>query len=203
MPSNDDANPPVRRIAPAVALSLCLSACTTTVFAPARIEDPAGVGVLDHGRHSSLILEASDGGMLRYAYGDWGWYALDETGIVEGSAAVLWPTPAGLGRMRLPGPFSPAAVSRRVRVPIEHAVYITVEAREVRRLVQRLDRIVDENNETLTYNKSYDLMFVRHPESYWILNNSNLMVRHWLEELGCSVKGPGIFAIWARGTASP
>lgn len=192
------ANPPIRHLAP-LALCVCLSACTTTVVPPAQVEDPAWVGVLDHGRHSSLILETSDGGMVRYAYGDWGWYALDETGVSEGVAAVLWPTPAALGRKRLPGPFSPAAVARQVRVPIEHALYITVEARDSRRLLERLDRIFEEHDQTLTYSRSYDLTFVRLPESYWILDSSNLRVRHWLEELGCGVEGPGLFATWARG----
>jgi len=186
-----------------MALCVCLSACTTTVVPPAQVEDPAWVGVLDHGRHSSLILETSDGGMLRYAYGDWAWYALDESGVIEGSAAVLWPTPAALGRKRLPGPFSPAAVAREVRVPIEHALYIRVDAGVSHRLLERLDRIFEENDQTLTYNRSYDLVFVRLLESYWILDNSNTMVGRWLEELGCSVEGPGLFATWARGRASP
>jgi hypothetical protein len=87
-----------------VTTSFWLSGCTTTVHPPARVADPAQIGVLDHGRHASLILESSGGDMVRYAYGDWNWFALRQTGPLEASAAVLWPTRAALGRMRLRGP---------------------------------------------------------------------------------------------------
>ena len=50
-------------------------------------------------------------GMIRYSCGDWDWYALRQTGLLERSAAILWPSQAALGRKQLPGPFSPVAVS--------------------------------------------------------------------------------------------
>jgi len=186
-------------LALAVASPLWLSGCATTVFPPHDVADPARIGVLDHGRHTSLIMEVPGDGMVRYAYGDWNWYALRETGAVEGSAALLWPTQAALGRMWLPGPFSQTAVAREVQVPIEHAVYLTVEARAVRRLVDRLDRIFDESGATRLYNETYDLEFVHDPEPYWIFHNSNQVVAIWLEELDCRVEGPTLFAVWQRG----
>jgi hypothetical protein len=85
-------------------LALCLSGCTTVVVPPARVAEPARVALLDHGRHASLVLKTAESGMVRYAYGDWDWYAQGTTGAIEGSAAVLWPTRAALGRRRLPGP---------------------------------------------------------------------------------------------------
>ena len=181
-------------------LPLCLPGCTTTVFPPDQVAEPAQVGILDHGRHATLILEVPEGGMLLYGYGDWTWYALRQTGAVEGSSAVLWPTQAALGRRRLPGPFSPEAVSRAVEVPIEDALYLTVEAAEVRRLVDRLERIFRENIASRVYNPSYDLEFVHHPEPYWILHNSNQVVADWLRELGCRVEGPAVLSDWRRGT---
>ena len=136
----------------AIAAPLWLSGCATTVFAPQRVADPAQVGILDHGRHASLIVETSADQMVRYAYGDWQWYALRKTGPAEASSALLWPSQAALGRRQLPGPFSPTAVSREVRVPIEHAIYLTVDAREVRRLVDRLDGIFFESRAWRVYN---------------------------------------------------
>lgn len=180
------------------ALPLWLSGCTTVVVPPADVANPVRVGVLDHGRHASLILEVPDA-MLHYAYGDWTWYALNQTGVVEGSAAVLWPTRAALGRKRLPGPFSPAAVAREVVVPVEHALYLTVDAGDVGRLVERLERIFEGNRAALVYNRSYDLEFVPHPDPYWIFHNSNQVVVGWLEELGCRVEGPAVLSDWRKG----
>jgi hypothetical protein len=186
-----------RRRCPAlvVAVLLCLSGCGATIYPPQPDAEPAQVAVLDHGWHSSLILEIP-GGMVRYSYGDWNWYALRRTGPAEGTAALLWPTQAALGRRQLPGPFSPTAISREVRVASEDAIYLTVDARAVRRLVNRLDRIYRENSAALVYNEPYDLWFVPHPDPYSIARNSNRMVADWLEQLECRVEGTTLFAIW-------
>jgi hypothetical protein len=151
----------------------------------------------------ALIVETSHDQMFRYAYGDWQWYALRQTGPAEASSALLWPSRAALGRRELPGPFSPAAVSREVRVPIEHALYLTVDARDVRSLVDRLDGIFFENSAARIYNEAYDLVFVPHPEPYSMSHNSNQVVGNWLEQLQCRVEGPTLFSIWKRGTDRP
>jgi hypothetical protein len=190
-----------RRRCPAIAVAapLWLSGCGATVYPPQNVAEPAQVGILDHGRHSSLILQIPDG-MLRYSYGDWNWYALRRTGPAEGTAALLWPTQAGLGRKQLPGPFSPIAVSREVRVEIEDAIYFTVDARAVSRLIERLDRIFHENSAARVYNDAYDLVFVPHPDPYTISNNSNRLVAGWLEQLGCRIEGTTLFSVWQLGT---
>lgn len=188
-------------LALAVASPLWVSGCTATVFPPQQVADPVQVGVLDHGNHTSLIVQIPEGGMRRYSYGDWTWYALGQTGPAEGSAALFWPTQAGLGRRELPGPFSPPAVAREVRVPIEQALYLTVDARDVRGLVDRLDRIYDQNRAKRVDNAAYDLVFVPHPKPYWMFHNSNQVVAGWLEELRCRVEGPALFARWRLGTA--
>ena len=106
-----------RRRCPALAVAalLWLSGCGATVYPPPGVAAPSQVGVLDHGQHSSLILQIPDG-MVRYSYGDWKWYAFRQTGPTEGTSALFWPSQAALGRKELPGPFSPAAVAREVRV---------------------------------------------------------------------------------------
>jgi hypothetical protein len=190
-------------LALAVASPLWVSSCTASVFPPQDVADPVRVGILDHGYHTSLIVQIPGDGMRRYSYGDWKWYALHQTGPAEGSSALFWPTQAGLGRRQLPGPFSPQAVEREVVVPIEHALYLTVDARDVRGLVDRLDRIYDENRAARVDNEAYDLVFVPHPEPYWMFHNSNQVVAAWLEELRCRVEGPALFARWQLGTEQP
>jgi Protein of unknown function (DUF2459) len=187
----------------AVAAPLWLTACATTVYPPQQVADPVQAGILDHGRTASLIVEVPGGGMVRYAYGDWTWYALDRTGPVEGSAALLWRSEAALGRMELPGPFSPAAVAREVRVGLEDTLYLTVDARDVRRLVDHLDRIFEENRARSVYNETHHLVFVPHPEPYSMFHNSNHMVAAWLEQLGCRVEGPALLSSWRRGADRP
>jgi hypothetical protein len=189
-------------LALAVASPLLLLACATTVFPPERVTDPAQVGVLDHGHHSSLIMEVQGGRMRRYSYGDWRWYALRQTGPAEASSALFWPSQAALGRKALPGPFSPMAVAQEVKVPIEHALYLTVETRDVQRLVNHLDRIFDENMESRVYNPAYDLEFVHHPHPYTMLHNSNRVVGEWLERLECRLEGSTLFSIWRLGNDS-
>jgi hypothetical protein len=187
----------------ALAAPLWLCGCAATVFPPQHATDPVQVGVLDHGQHTSLIVPIPGDGMRRYSYGDWRWYALRQTGPLEGTSALLWPSKAGLGRKELPGPFSPAAVAREVRVPIEHALYFRVAAGDVHALVHRLDRIYDENRAGRIVNSAYDLVFVPYPEPYWIFHNSNQVVAAWLEQLGCRVQGPALFAIWRLGAVAP
>ncbi|MFW5955095.1 MAG: hypothetical protein ACOCSG_07320, partial [Guyparkeria sp.] len=44
-----------------------LSACATTIVPPESVEQSQAVFVLDHGRHSSLVLPHPEG-FVRYAY---------------------------------------------------------------------------------------------------------------------------------------
>lgn len=187
------------QLALVLTLPLWLASCTNKIFPPRDVTDPAQVGVLDHGRHASLVVEVADGSILRYAYGDWDWYALQQTGPFEASAALLWQSQAALGRKQLPGPFSPATVAQEVRPPFEDAVYLVVSARDVQRLVDRLDRIFRENSSMQVYNAAYDLVFVPHPDGYSLFHNSNAMVADWLEQIGCRVEGPALFSRWELG----
>ncbi|MGH8287112.1 MAG: hypothetical protein ACRETT_15295, partial [Steroidobacteraceae bacterium] len=100
----------VSRIALVCGLVPGLAGCTTTIGAPVHPADPVEVFIIDQGRTASLVIPASSGGMLRYAYGDWRWYALRETGLFRGAAALLWPTQGALGRAELGGPPTLATV---------------------------------------------------------------------------------------------
>jgi hypothetical protein len=175
---------------------LSLAGCATTIHPPPQPAEPARIAVLDHGRHASLLAEGPDGGMVRYSYGDWQWYALEQTGAGEATSAVFGPTQAALGRRFLPGPLSPVSVSQQVRVPVEDAVYLAVDRRDLDRLRERLDRIFAENSAKRIYNASYDLEFVPHPTPYSASHNSNRVVGTWLEELGCRLDGAPFLSVW-------
>ncbi len=186
------------RIAGAILVGLALTsaACTTVVVPPAEPHAPQPVFLLDHGRHSSLVLPGEAGGLVRYSYGDWTYYALGRAGPLEATAAVLWPTRAGLGRRELPGPPTPEGVRRAVLVGIEHAYELIVASRDVGRLRASLDAIYLANRHTLVYNPGNDLELVHHPRPYTAFHNSNRVVADWLEELGCEIRGAALLARW-------
>lgn len=193
---------PPRLAAPGLAFTAVVvaTACTAVIEPPPAPAEPQSVFVLDHGRHSSLVLPGESGGLVRYSYGDWSWYALDETGLFRGSSAVLWPTLAGFGRRELAasraGPVTADVVRAAVRVGIEHLHEVVVDARDASALRRRLDALFHAADSTLVYNEGYDLEFVHHPETYWAFRNSNQMVARWLERLGCRVRGPALLSRW-------
>jgi hypothetical protein len=148
------------------------------------VHDPTTVYVLDHGRHTSLVLP-DERGLVRYAYGDWRWYALGDTGIHQGLAALFTRSPAGLGRRLLPGD-TPDEAFARLQVGVEARLSIRVEASAATALRDQLDHL-HAVAAVRVENASADLEFALHPEPYSLLNNSNTMVTAWLEALGCRV----------------
>ena len=175
---------------------LCTAACTTVIVPPVAPKEPRSVFLIDHGRHASIALPKGDGGIVRYSYGDWSYYVQVETGVSEASAAVLWPTRAGLGRRELPGPLAAASVREHVKVWVEDVYELAVDSQRIESLRTRLDSIYEANLETRVYNRTYDLEFVQHPGAYWALHNSNEVVAVWLRQLGCRVSGPVLFSNW-------
>jgi hypothetical protein len=180
-----------------VAVSLCtLAACTNRIIPPLAPLNPRPIFVLDHGRHATLVLTAADRRIVRYAYGDWQYYAQRKTGLRETSLAAVWPTPAGLGRRELQASATPEGVRAAVQVGIEQLYEVTVDARAISRLQATLDALFQAQRETWLYNAAYDLEFVPHPEAYTLMHNSNRVVAHWLRALGCRVRGLLLFSRW-------
>jgi len=174
---------------------LLLSACGTTgVIPPDSPQEPVPVFLLDHGRHTSLVLPAPDGTMTRYAYGDWRFYAERKTGLRHAIAAITWPTESALGRRHLPGPPTEAAVRVQVRVGIQEVSSLWVEAARVRALRDRLDDWFERG--PVLESPEVDLSFVPYPRSYSLGHNSNTMIAEWLEELGAEVSRKPLWAGW-------
>lgn len=175
-----------------------VGACATTyvVIPPAPPAAHAPVAVLDHGRHSSLVVGLPDGRMVRYAYGQWAWYAEGDARAGQGLAALTRETPAGLGRRVLPGPLTMEALRWQVRVGIENVLLLDVDAAAAQRLVGRLDAIAEAGRERMLTNAGVDLDFFPHPVPYSQAHSSNRVVAGWLREMGAEVEGDGLIADW-------
>lgn len=182
-------------IAVASGVVLLSSGCATTIVPPESVDRPQAVFVLDHGRHSSLVLPHGEG-FVRYAYGDWGWYAEVDTGTTEASRAVLWPSRAGLGRSLTSRPATEQDVRSGLRVGIQHIHEVSVEAERVTALRDSLEARHRAKAASAKYNAAYDLTFVEHPEPYAFWNNSNHKVAEWLRRLGCAIEGSAFWAWW-------
>ncbi|MFU8895777.1 MAG: hypothetical protein ACNA8J_05270 [Gammaproteobacteria bacterium] len=174
---------------------LIFGGCTTHITPPTEVEEPAMVFVLDHGRHTSLVVSTPEGALVRYAYGDWRYYAERETGVIPAIAALLWNTPAALGRRELPGPPTSEAVREQVPLVISAVYGIEVERTRIETLRVELDAVFDEAEEVRETPET-QLFFVRYPRAYNLRHNSNTVIADWLERLGCETRGPALVASW-------
>jgi hypothetical protein len=172
-----------------------LSGCGFTITPPPLPSNPTQVFLLDHGRHSSLVLP-SDNEMIRYSYGDWDWYVLNQRGIRKAGRALFLSSPAALARQKLSTVPQKESVRRAVHVSIENIFSITVELDKIVSLKARLEHIFAENRQRLYHDPSYGMDFVPYPEPYTLSHNSNQVVAQWLRELGAEVSGGGPFSRW-------
>lgn len=180
---------PFARVAACALLLPLVVSCTTTIRPPVAVADPVPVVVLTHGISSSLVLPDERGGAVRFAYGDWRYYALGQTGLCETLAAGLWPTRAALGRQVI-DPAMMAGVSS------DGAVSIVAHRTAVAELLARLEALFLQAIATRVYNPGPGLEFVTHPQPYSLRNNSNRQVARWLRELGAEVAGVPLLPRW-------
>lgn len=161
------------------------------------LQNPVTVLLLDHGRHSSLVLPGRDHHhALRYSYGDQAYYAHNKTGLFRAVSAVILPTSAVLGRRELPGPVDPERIGSLLRVGVDRVIPLQVESYRVSDLRTYLDTIYLQGYDSRLYSEELDLEFVRHPTSYTLLNNSNYVVANWLRQLDVKVHGKVFLSNW-------
>jgi hypothetical protein len=168
----------------------------TSVTAPANPANPRAVFLIDHGTHSSLAIETSNGEMLRYSYGDLRYYAKRDTSLASGAAALLWPTPATLGRGELQGPISVESLRSQLVVVVEQIYPLEVSGNRADALIARLDEIFIQGQGELISVPEYGLIFAPHPQSYFLSSNSSTMIGAWLRELGATVFGWSLTSSW-------
>lgn len=185
-----------RKALAAIVLLVMLAGCATTVRAPADVAEPARVALLDHGHHATLVIETPGERPVRYAYGDWRYYAEARTGAGAGTRALLFPTDAALGRKELPGPLDEDHLRRQVHVPIEHLHVFAVEAAHAQRLREELDLLFASRAEHRLDSAVRELVFVPHPLPYTLRHNSNGVVAIWLARLGAEIEGRPVLSNW-------
>lgn len=186
-----------RRFLLTLAALFAFVSCTTTVIPPASVTEPEIVMLVTHGKSSSLLLPDGNERAVRWAFGDWRYYAEGETGPRATIAAALIPTPAALGRQVVdPAPDAANELIDSLRIGVDEAFPIRVERTAVARLQARLSSIFEANRETLLYNPGPRLEFIRHPQPYTLVNSSNRKVAEWLRELGCAIDGVPLLSRW-------
>ncbi len=197
-PSRIVMSTPARYGITALTLTILLTGCVGTVTRPDEhaLEQPRPAWLVDHGRHASLVLTREDDSMVRYLYGEWRWYALQEMGFFRVWPTLFFPTQAALGRKEMTGPPGEATIRQQIPVVIEAIHELAAEAERIdeldRHLTQRFQAAID----TLHYNHDYDLEFVHDPRSYTVFYNSNHVVRDWLRDLDIEVSGNPMWGRW-------
>lgn len=177
-------------------LMSALLGCSAKIVPPDDAKVMRQVWVLNHGRHSSLILQKADGDLMRYSYGDWRFYAQGKTSLFSGLRAISVPTKAALGRKQLFGPATLDRVKQQLSIAVVDAVSIQADADQVEQLQQQLESIYRHNRSAMIYRQAYDLKFVPHPDRYHLLHNSNQVVGQWLIELGSEIRGWPLLSDW-------
>ena len=176
--------------------ALLAAACAATVRPPENPPEPRPAFILDHGRHTTLVVVDSGGRPVRYAFGQLSTHADGDIGFFRGMGAMLMPTDGTLGRRVLPGLPTPENVVEAVGVDVEKMYCIAVSGERSDRLQRILNMVFEENLASARYNAGWNLEFVEHPEDYWFGNTSNQAVEKWLVELDCEVSGVTAFANW-------
>jgi hypothetical protein len=148
---------------------------------PPPTSDSVVVRVLVTGLHSGLLLPCGGGKVVEYGYGEWGWYARDETGWLRAPAIVLIPSQGAIGRRYVPEEdLATSGYGTAWLAPIR------VPRAAAEKLVAKLDLEFATGGEAY-HNELYDMDFVRCPERFHLLHECHDATAEWLRELGCEV----------------
>lgn len=187
----------------AMLAAIMLGACTTVVIPPSAPTEPVSVFLIDHGRHSSLLLPTEAGGAVRYSYGDWAYYVEDRTGALSGLRAVFLPSRASLGRQDLLHAPDASRLAEQIGLLIVDAHEIRVASADVARLHGQLTSLFAASPHEPVQAVRNPSRFVEHPLRYSLLHNSNHVVGQWLTELGCTVIGYPLLPTWRIEPPTP
>lgn len=180
-----------------VVVAVALGGCASTALrSPEDPADPRMVFLIDHGRHSSIAVETASGGLVRYSYGDTRYYRNQDTSLGSGAAALLWPTPATLGRAELAADASVSSLRSQLVVGVEDIYSLQVAGEAADRLMAQLDGIHQQGVAEHVSVDAYGLVFAPHPKDYTWWHNSSSVVAGWLAEMGVEVRGLGLWSSW-------
>jgi hypothetical protein len=181
------------RLALLLSLLLSLAGCTTTIVPPREPDAPVLVYVVDHGRHSSLLFSQGDPNlMIEYTYGEWGWFAENDTGCARSVPTLFWPTQGALGRRTLALKSDTVAVRARFSHELVYPVLVARSKRDA--LLRKLDAEFQARSDTRLYQPAFETEFVYSDDRFYVFNNCNHATRTWLRDLGCKAKWGGVWA---------
>jgi len=159
----------------------------TVIIPPTEPVEPVTVYVVDYGFHSRLILPDRTGKLIKYAYGDWQYFALQNRDVLTTLKALLIPTQGTLNREKLSNLNTLreiAEAQRRVNL-----LEVEVAQEKMLKLREKLeDRFYQNIDSKITYNGDRS-QFVKDDQDYTMFYNSNHQVVKWLEAMECKVKG--------------
>lgn len=165
-----------------------LVGCTTNVHPPAALTEPTTVWIVDYGRHASLLLPQNSSRLVEFEYGEWRWFALDETQWWRAAWVNLVPCQGALARRDISAPATDELLRERLKA--RSLIALQVEGPRMSQLRERLEARFEAGAATMIHNTRYELDFVKDPSHYWAWHNCHTVVRGWLRELGCRVEGP-------------
>ncbi len=185
----------VRHI-PAFALLLCLTLMQTacvgyTIRPPESVADPVGIYIVDYGDTSRLWLPEDQGGFTEWGYGDWRWYANDQTNPLYGIIVLTWPTSGTLGRHeRDTGPWGVDGALLADLAGYAQLVHeIDVERPRMEALRNELNERYESQRSTEFFNERRQMSFVKDDSSYWMGHQSTTVMAGWTRKLGCRASG--------------
>jgi hypothetical protein len=175
-----------------VLMTLVLGGCATAVFPPKNPADPVKVYLTDYGRHSSLLLP-TEHGYEEFAFGDWKFFALGETGTYNALHALVHSPQATLGR-RTVQPGSDQAIIAQLG-DCKRLMNFQASKPDVEMLYADLDARFQRGTPQPPLLSNYCKLYcVRDSESYWLFHNCNNVTATWLKRLGCRIRGPAIYS---------
>lgn len=164
-----------------------MTGCGGTIVPPAHPANPVTVYVADYGRHSTLVMPTSDGGLVEYAFGDWDWLAAMHRQWYRAVGALFFSKESAFGRRFITR--VPPMDEMTFALDAKHCVSFDVSRGKMVALRDLLDRQYKAAEASATYSPDGGFMYVKDPEKYWLFHNCNHVTKRWLEELGCDVRG--------------
>ncbi len=165
-----------------------LAGCGGLIIPPASPAHPVVVYVTDYGRHSTLVLPTDSGGLVEYAFGEWGWLARMERQWYRAVAALFFADGSAFGRRFIPQ--TPALDDFTRILDTRSFVAVSVDRERMAALRDKLDAQYRRLESTAIFSHDGGFFYVHDKTAYWLYHNCNHATAEWLRELGCQVKGP-------------
>jgi hypothetical protein len=175
-------------------LSLLCFGCANRLTPPQELIEPVTVHVVDHGRHSSLLLPDGRGGTAMYSFGEWRAFALNRN-TWHDYARALFGGHGTLGRAS----FATTEPNRLQQYIGGELIPLRVERTEAELLLMRLAVSWEVRAAEAVDNRRVGLRLVPYTPPgglYWGLNNCNHATSRWLRSLSVDAPKAAVFSNW-------